>query len=236
MKTIIFCAALPNEISFLCRHYNLQIPTPHSPIIGPKKIENVCFYVLTSGIGQNRMSETLNTFSINYVDCWISAGIAGSLVPDAKCGECLMGTSVISLSGKQFGFNIPFPIEKEFETRALLCVERLVSDPHQKRDLHRRSGAVLVNMESIAVAEHAAQRHEPFLWIKAVSDELDENMPIQLLRCMNAQGYPSIQKSIAMLLRNPFYLPKVIALGRKTQSLNRKLAHTAIEIVSRLNS
>src|SRR5262245_11406438 len=95
----------------------------------------------------------------------ISFGVAGGLDPSLKPGACIIGSSVIDQDdthttdarwAQRLTRLIPGSIQG-----AIVGVSQPIANANAKRDLHRQTGALVVDMESQVVARAAKQHGVP---------------------------------------------------------------------------
>lgn len=99
----------------------------------------------------------------------VSAGLAGALVADIKAGEVLVPSTVInSGTGERFSAS---------HGSGILVSASAVAGPEAKTLFARQYGAQMVDMEAAAVASVAKQYGVAFTAVKAISDEVDFEVP-----------------------------------------------------------
>jgi nucleoside phosphorylase len=229
---IIFCAAVPLEVKSLCQSLSIPIPTAEDPI-SHGKYKSLNITVLVSGVGIDRMMKRLQQVQPMTCSCWVSYGFAGALSPKCTLGEVYSGKTVQYLHHEEHHAINLNGLEFE-EKNTLLCNGVLVSTPKEKSELHQQSKAELVDMESYAVAVMAHQRHEPFFWIRGISDGYDEPLPVDLLHCLDQNGFPSVWQSAIKIVKKPTLLPQALKLGKITQLLQKNLASNTVQILEKV--
>jgi adenosylhomocysteine nucleosidase len=70
----------------------------------------------------------------------------------------------------------------------LLTVDQLVRLPDEKRSLGQQHAALALDMESLAVALACRERRVPFLGIRVISDEVDEQLPPDIERLLSQKS------------------------------------------------
>src|SRR5687768_8311116 len=104
----------------------------------------------------------------------ISFGVAGGLVPDLKPGTCIIGSAIFDEEGQR-------ETDARWAQRLMKIIPDAVHGPivgvrqpiahaSAKRDLHKQTGAIAVDMESQVVARAAAQHGVPLAAIRVVVD------------------------------------------------------------------
>jgi len=80
---------------------------------------------------------------------------------------------------------------------------------------HGGGGAAVVDLESAAYVEAAADAGVPWLVLRAVADTADESLPAWLNRCRDATGAIRRARVGWALLGDPRTLPRLLALRRR---------------------
>jgi adenosylhomocysteine nucleosidase len=93
----------------------------------------------------------------------------------------------------------------------------VVGRPEDKRALGQRFAALAVDMESSAVARSAEERGIPFLYVRAVLDELRDMLPFDFGRILTPDGRPRPLRFLAAVAGQPGGVGKVLRL--RAQSL-----------------
>jgi len=93
----------------------------------------------------------------------ISAGFCGALVKDLKIGDVIVS---------------------DLKDRKLFCSPQPLFTCEEKTAAFRREGAIVVDMESDAVASAAKKYGIPFIAVKAVSDTLLDELPKSFLQLL----------------------------------------------------
>lgn len=112
-------------------------------------------------------------------------------------------------------------------TERIVTVDRLVSDPAQKRRLAEAHQADAVDMESAAVAGVCAAKGVPFLAVRAVSDTVGTALSAELVRLLSG-GRVSAWKALRALVRRPALLGQFRRLARDTRLAARNLAEALV--------
>jgi hopanoid-associated phosphorylase len=147
----------------------------------------------------------------------VSFGIAGGLAPSLRPGDLVVATGVMS-NGRILDADPAW----QSRLHALLPASlkglvqgeiEIAATPERKIALHRASGALVVDLESAAVAEVCALAGKPFAVIRTVADPAERRLPTLVLDALDEEGSPLPMKVAAGLLRRPFELPGLIRVG-----------------------
>ncbi|HUK48385.1 MAG TPA: 5'-methylthioadenosine/S-adenosylhomocysteine nucleosidase [Terriglobales bacterium] len=177
-----------------------------------------------SGIGYEYGRRAAEAIIAKYSpEILISAGIAGSLVPELRIGDTVFPATVIDVSD---GSRHETAIRGSALSSTPLARTVLVSYPEiagttQKRRLAKSYGAHVVDMEGAAIARAAQVHNLPFLAIKSISDELDFELS-ELNRFVRGGQVETLRLVTYVALR-PWLWLKMLRLGRNTQIASHNL-------------
>jgi hopanoid-associated phosphorylase len=153
----------------------------------------------------------------------LSFGIAGGLAPEELAtGDLVIGTAVSTGVAA-------YPCDPDLVARLASVLpgavrgdvwggDVIVDTAAAKARLHRASGAVIVDLESAAVASAAAEAGLPFGVLRAVADPAAHGLPPAALVGLDSEGRPAIGPVLRALARSPGQLPALIRLGRQSSA------------------
>ncbi len=142
----------------------------------------------------------------------ILAGFAGALEPSLKIGQI-----VVDYPENGPWHDLPWTRGK------IHGAEKMISDPAQKAEAFRQTGALAVDMESRSVGRICEEAKLPLLTIRAISDTAQDSVSPKLLRWIDDFGNPKPLALAGGLASNPHLLPQVIQLARRTRVAGRNL-------------
>jgi adenosylhomocysteine nucleosidase len=156
----------------------------------------------------------------------ISFGIAGGLDPSLGPGVAIVAERVLDGDRRDFACDEAWVArlmlaEGAHDSGPILGTDRPVMTVEDKRRLHRRTGALAVDMESHAVAEVADRAGVPFVAIRAIGDPASRAIPRAALAGLGPDGRTRALPVLAALLRRP---GDFRAIWRLAQDTNRALA------------
>ena len=176
------------------------------------------------GIGPEAARRAAEAAIIKYSPAVIvSAGIAGSLVPELHVGETIFPALVIDAQDgsrhKTAITNAPVANTPLGRT-IIVCSPGIASTAH-KQQLAKSFGAQAVDMESAAIARAAMTHNLPFLAIKSISDEYDFEMPeMSQFVC---DGQFQEKRFVLHVALRPWLWVRVIRLARNTRIASENL-------------
>ncbi len=147
----------------------------------------------------------------------VSIGIAGGLDPSLRPGDIVIGSGV-ETEGGVIGCDLPWRdrlLAALPGARSGLVFGSAVAAATvaHKQALFQRRGALVVDMESGAVAKAAAAAGLPFAVIRAVADPAGRALPASAMAGLDAEGNARPGAVMLGLLRRPRDLPGLIRVG-----------------------
>lgn len=212
-------AALPGELKPLVRGWRRE-PSPKyvqlwSHNFGVDQVIAAC-----SGMGAEAALRSFAAIeSSGPLDMVLSVGWAGALEEGIEAGECYVLSEIInSQTGERF------PLTSGNRKLRLVTTPR-VADQAEKYRLWQTYGAVLVDMEAVAVARLARMRNLPMCCFKAVSDEVEAVLP-DLNPFIDRHGQLRLMPFLAHVAIRPHYWRSLLHLGRNSAKAAEALAVT----------
>ena len=166
----------------------------------------------------------------------LSFGIAGALAPGLEPGALLLPRRLRTEAGETFA------VDPEWRERVrvklvalklapldgdLLAANAIVAAPTHKADLHRRLGAVAVDLESHRAEAAARAGGRKFLALRAIADPADFALPPAALVGIDSEGRAAAMKVLRAVLEVPGQVGALICLALHTRSALRTLARAA---------
>ena len=190
--------------------------------------------VILSGAGPKHAAHAAGTVMRaegDSIGLCISSGLAGALRTDYSIGQILAANAVVPENPGAGSESGAIPASGALISFAVECgataagrfytAERVVSRAEEKRLLGRTADAV--EMESFEIMSAAADSGIPAVAIRAISDSVDEDMPIDMTDIFTDEGQISMPRVLAQAAKNPQSIAGLMRLGR-----NSKVAAEAI--------
>jgi hopanoid-associated phosphorylase len=147
----------------------------------------------------------------------ISFGVAGGLAPQLRPGTCVIGSSVLDDDGER-------PTDVRWAQRLMRIIPDAVHGPIMgvgapiaqsaaKSALHRRTGAIAVDMESHVVARVAAEHDVPLAAVRVVVDPVERTIPRSALAGTRPDGTIDPLAVACSLARRPGDLFSLIRMS-----------------------
>jgi adenosylhomocysteine nucleosidase len=184
--------------------------------------------VLLTGVGGRRAwAEATKVIWDGNVDVCISSGLAGALREEHRPGDVLAAKGVHATSRKKV-----IPSDPALLGLARACgvkivdafygVDHVLVRSSEKRELSAKADAV--EMESGDIMLEAVAFGAKVIAIRAISDAVEEDLPLDFNRVTSESGELSITKVLAQAAAHPGSIPKLIRFGWQSRSAAERLA------------
>ena len=184
--------------------------------------------VLLTGVGGRRAwAEATRVIWDGNVDVCISSGLAGALREEHRPGDVLAAKEVHATNWKKV-----IPSDLALLELASACgakvadafysVDRVLVRSSEKCELSAKADAV--EMESGDIMLEAVAFGAKVIAIRAISDAVEEDLPLDFNRVTTESGDVSIVKVLAQAAAHPGSIPALIRFGRQSRNAAEKLA------------
>ncbi len=194
--------------------------------------------VALTGVGARQAALTASQVmrgEYDAFDCCISSGLAGGLKTNYAIGEVLAAQSVFSEAVLADGASRLLPCSGALVSFAaesgakiveqFYSADHVVSTAREKQALSAKADAV--EMESFEILRVAQNAGVPAVAVRAISDTLDEDLPIDMAEILTDEGQVSIPRVLGQVALKPQSLPGLVRLAKNSkvaaQSLSRFL-------------
>jgi adenosylhomocysteine nucleosidase len=184
--------------------------------------------VLLTGVGGRRAwAEATKVIWDGNVDVCISSGLAGALKEEHRPGDVLAAKEVHATSRKKVIPSDPALLELARACGAKIVdafygVDHVLVRSSEKCELSAKADAV--EMESGDVMLEAIAFGAKVIAIRAISDAVEEDLPLDFNRVTSDSGELSIMKVLAQAVAHPGSIPKLIRFGWQSRSAAERLA------------
>ena len=236
---ILLFYAFAREIAPFKRRIRSRAPLALNGLHGFRaEIGSKEFAVVGHGIGHRRATDTARrAFDlIPGVELVIGTGVIGALSSGLKPGDLVLADRVLMIHGEGGVAEQASGVSDAhlravgrslanagiaYSTGAILTSHRVLATGAEKRHAKQSTGAIAVDMETAAIAAEAAVRGLPFIAMRAVLDEVDDEVVGAAMADQEGNVRPLAATSF--LLRNPatmLKLPRMIRnLSRATNAI-----------------
>ena len=191
--------------------------------------------VQVSGIGPKRASRAAKTLLERGATALVSWGIAGGLVPELSPGSLVLPQTILSTDQTIYTVDAAWRdrFSRKMTGDMVIHAEPVAEStsvlihPDEKAGLHKRTGAVAVDMESGAVAAEAHRAGVPFLVVRVIADPSSASIPMSALAIVDDFGQLRVFKLIKVLGRDPAVVAALVRQGRYFRAAQRTLRRIA---------
>jgi adenosylhomocysteine nucleosidase len=197
------------------------------------------FTVIGHGIGHKRASDVARRAfdQISGAELVIGTGVVGALSSGLKPGDLILADRVLALHPEAGSAEHVAAADKErvrdigrslamagiaYSTGALLTSHQVLKTGAEKRRAKESTGAIAVDMETAALAAEAVARGVPFLALRAVLDQVDDD--VFGAEIADEGGAVRPGAAVSYLLRNPGAMLKVPQMLRNLSRATAAIA------------
>jgi adenosylhomocysteine nucleosidase len=164
----------------------------------------------------------------------MSFGLAGGLDPGLNAGTVVLPREVISHDGSRFltstdwreQLSAAIGGQRSVNSGILLSSSVPIDAVADKAAAFRDTGAVAVDMESVAIAKVAAAHDLPFIAVRVIVDTAADVLPRAVVAASRA-GHLNLGLLLGGLAKAPLELVALIRLARRYRAATRSLAAVA---------
>jgi len=166
------------------------------------------------------------------INLCVSSGLAGALKPAYQVGQVLAARSIRTEAELTDPSNNPLESSAPLLSFAEECgatvvdrfysAVRVVGRSEEKRHLGEHSDAV--EMESFEVLLESAAYGIPAIAIRAISDSVDDDLPLDMNRIFTDEGQVSIPRVLGQVALHPTAVPDLVRLGQNSKAAADSLA------------
>lgn len=219
----------------------VALPEELTTLTSKKIAKGRCIYmaddllVAYSGAGPvnaRSAAELLVTKGATRLMSW---GCAAALSESLRPGDLVLADKLIDAGNVEIAVNADWTVHTKNSLANHVVVHsgclaestRIVSSSKDKNQLQSITGAVALDMESIAIARVAKQHTIAFLAIRAIADPVNMDLPQAINYSINAQGDVVLGKLLLFLFLHPAELTGLIKLGLHFNAAKKTLKSVA---------
>jgi adenosylhomocysteine nucleosidase len=202
-----------------------RVDADRTPVYAARLGSNVIYAVIT-GIGMRNIDGRFERL-LSDADVCIASGLAGGLKATHRTGAVLVARSVTTSASEN-----AIATDERLVQLSVRCgatpvdafrsVDAILTSSPAKQRLS--SCADAVDIESFDVIQHAEQCGVPAVAIRAISDSVEKDVPLDFNKTMDARGGISWSSAIMQLAKAPQRLPELVQFGRDSLRAARNLA------------
>ena len=184
--------------------------------------------VLLIGVsGKKPWLEVTGEIYDSEIQLCISSGLAGGLRAEHAIGEILVADKVIAPQRDICSFSDTAMLDAAVsvgakKVSAFYTTDHVVLTSVEKKQLGQLADAV--EMESFAVLTEGAMFAEKTVAIRAISDTVDEDLPLDFNRVTDVNGDVSVARILGQIAGAPTSVPALVRFGQRSKAAAESLA------------
>lgn len=193
--------------------------------------------IVEAGTGQERARRATHALIDAHTPSWVlAAGFSGGLQPSLKIGDLVIGNSIVNTTGDELVVDVkmaPDPT-RGWHVGRLVTADHIVRTIAEKQQLAERTGAMAVDMESLAVAKVCAETRTRFLAIRGISDDLSEDLPPEVLSVFGGTGTLRAGAIAGAVWKRPSSVKDMWRIREQAVTASERLSRMLLSIVPKL--
>lgn len=191
---------------------------------------------IQTGMGAVASAEAFHRALRLNISGAVSFGFAGALRRELSCGTLLLPRGVQSSAGRRLDtdprwhervLSALLQSGMSADVRDIAQTEQILDGARSKTAVARDTLAAAVDMESSSLGEQARAHGIPFLVLRVVLDELEDQLPACLGQAVSTGGGVAPTQLLGSLLREPSAIGPLVRLALRRRVAARRLRSAA---------
>ena len=198
---------------------------------------NIRIACVEAGQGQQPATRATQALIDAHSPSWIlSAGFSGALHPDMQLGDIVLANSIVDLNGDELTVDVRMAEDKErgWHVGRIVTGTEIVRTVDDKRQLAEQTGALAVDLESLAVARLCQQNGIRFLAVRVISDDLSHDLPPEVMSVFGSSGSLRAGAVAGAIFNRPSSIKDMWRLREQATEASDRLARFLNTIVPSL--
>lgn len=192
--------------------------------------------MIFTGMGRTRARTAAEHLIFGHRPYWVvHPGFGGGLDPALKHADVVLPTEVVNPEG----LVVPIPIRPELlpggiTTGRLATVDQIVRKSTEKQALRTATGAIVVDMESHAVASLCQSLNLRWVGLRVITDTATDELPPEILTITGPTGAFRLGATLGALWNRPAAVKDLLKLREHAQDASDKIAHYVNHLIDAL--
>ncbi len=199
--------------------------------------DNIRIAVAESGTGFHNARRATQALVDAHSPKWIlSCGYSGALIPEMKTGNIVVANNIVDTHGQHFLVEHGMADNRKhgLYVDKTVTSDEMIRHVKDKKALAEKTGAVAVDMESLAVAQIAKETGTKFLSVRVISDDLSKDLPPEILSIMGENNQVRIGAALTSVWKRPGSVKDLWYLREQAVKASEKLATFLDGVVTQL--
>jgi adenosylhomocysteine nucleosidase len=203
------------------------------------RLKDIRVAAAEAGAGPKKAARATEALLAGHRPAWVvSCGFSGALREGIAIGDIVVSTAVATPGGEE----IPIPHGMSADPKRGLHVGRFVTTDQivctvaEKRELAARYDALACDMETHAVAAVCRDAKVPFMAVRAVTDGLSADLPVEVHALLESSGAGRLGATVGALWNRPESVKDLWKLRENATAAARRLAPFLASVVEQLHA
>lgn len=233
-------SALPIELGpFLDRCERVKHYKGENLTFRGGRYDGIRVVVAESGMGYARARKASLALIDAHRPKWIlSSGFSGALLPSMKIGQIVMASEIVDQHGQKTSIRLGLESDEAggLYVGRILTADEMVRTVEQKQQLHEKHDALAVDMESLAVAQVAAEASIGFMAVRVISDDMSADLPPEVLSIIGDTGAVRVGAALTSIFKRPESVKDMLHLRTNAQNAAKSLATFLDGVIHQLHA
>lgn len=192
--------------------------------------------VIHCGMGRQRALKAAEHLIFGHRPYWIiHPGFGGGLDPSLSLGDVVLPTEVVDPEGNLVAIPIrPEMIPSGISIGRLLTVDNILRKADEKTAWREKSEAIVVDMESHAVAQLCQQMNLRWVGLRVVTDTSGQELPPEIMTITGPTGAFRLGATLGALWSRPAAVKDLLKLRESAIIASDKIAHFVTHMIEAL--
>lgn len=203
------------------------------------RLKSIRVAAVESGPGAQKAARATRALLDGHRPAWVVAcGFAGALRPEIKVGDIVVSSAVCSLQGDEIEtpHGMTADPARGLHVGRFVTTDAIVRTVAEKRELASRFDAVACDMETYAVAAVCRDARVPFMAVRAVTDDLAADLPVEVHALLASTGAGRFGATVGAIWNRPESVKDLWKLRENAAAAARRLAPFLAGVVQQLHA
>jgi len=191
------------------------------------KYRGIRLAVVETGTGATRARKGTLALIDGHAPQWVlSVGFSGAMIPELQAGDMVVANEIVDAGGNCLSLDLKMGENRDagYYVGRLLTADRIVRTVKEKEDLHQQTGAIAVDLESLAVAQACRDSGTKFMAVRVISDDMSEDLPPEILSILGGTGTIRWGATLGAIWNRPGSVTDMWKLREKANLAAERLA------------
>ncbi|MFM1801309.1 MAG: hypothetical protein RJA81_661 [Planctomycetota bacterium] len=192
--------------------------------------------IIHSGMGLQRARKAAEHLIFGHRPYWIiHPGFGGGLDPNLKAADVVLPTEIVNAEGDIVTIPIrPEMIPNGITVGRLLTLDSIVRKVSEKSEWKQKTNAIMVDMESHAVASLCHEMNLRWVGLRVVTDTAEEELPPEILTITGPTGAFRLGATLGALWTRPSAVKDLLKLRESAIIASDRIAHFTTHLIEGL--